>query len=191
MEIHLHFMAHAADLVPQLEALATFRAIVDIVHTCSKGFTSYCTISNTVKAIGIGGSVFLFVSVKMTNFLASSQETEARNLVARTCSKSLCLLLFPSTHEHTDSSLHAIRTLCALRHGMFHIIGKDTVDLDAFANFLTQPDTVEFGNDGQTIDSTAHSRWIHGYSRIKSPTLVSGISCRLPSSSSSVTFPLY
>ena len=32
-------------------------------------------------------------------FLASSQEAEARNLVALTRSKGLCLLLFPSTHD--------------------------------------------------------------------------------------------
>ena len=50
--------------------------------------------------------------------------------------------------------LHTIRTMCALRHGLFHI-GKDRVDLDAFAEFLTQPDTVDFANDGLTIDSSA------------------------------------
>ncbi len=154
VEIHHHIQQNAAELVPKLEALATLRAIVEIVHTCPKGFTSYCTISNTVKAIGIGGSASLFVSVKMSAFLASTQEAEARNLVALTRSKGLCLRLLPSTHERTDSSLHALRTLCAYRHGMFHI-GKDTVDLDAFATFLTQPDTVDFGLDGQTVDSTA------------------------------------
>ena len=37
---------------------------------------------------------------------------------------------------------------------MFHI-GKDRVDLDSFAAFLTQPDTVEFAHDGITIDSCA------------------------------------
>ena len=37
---------------------------------------------------------------------------------------------------------------------MFHI-GKDRVDLDSFAAFLTQPDTVEFAHDGITIDTTA------------------------------------
>ena len=129
-------------------------AIVETVHTCPKGFASYCTISNTVKAIGIGGSASLFASVKMSNFLASSQEAEARNLVALTRGKGLCLLLLPSTHEHTESPLHTIRTMCALRHGLFHI-GKDRVELDAFAAFLTQPDTVDFANDGVTIDSSA------------------------------------
>ena len=154
MEIYHHIQAHADELVPQLEAHATLRAIVEIVHTCPKGFASYCTISNTVKAIGIGGSASLFASVKMSNFLASSQEAEARNLVALTRTKGLCLLLLPSTHEHTESPLHTIRTMCALRHGLFHI-GKDRVELDAFAAFLTQPDTVDFANDGVTIDSTA------------------------------------
>ena len=79
---------------------------------------------------------------------------EARNLVALTRSKGLCLLLFPSTHLHPTGPLHSIRTMCALRHGMFHI-GKDRVDLDSFAAFLTQPDTVEFAHDGVTIDTTA------------------------------------
>ena len=139
---------------PQLEAFATLKAIVEIVHSCPKGFTSYCAISNTVKAIGIGGSASLFVTVKMSSFLADSQEAEARNLVALTRSKGLCLLLFPTTHVHPTGPLHSLRTLCALRHGMFHI-GKDRVDLDSFAAFLTQPDTVEFAHDGITIDSRA------------------------------------
>ena len=154
MEIYNHIQAHAEELVPQLEAFATLRAIVEIVHTCPKGFASYCTISNTVKAIGIGGSASLFASVKMSSFLASTQEAEARNLVALTRSKGLCLLLLPSTHEHTESPLHTIRTMCALRHGLFHI-GKDSVDLDAFAAFLSQPDTVDFAHDGITIDGSA------------------------------------
>ena len=124
------------------------------IHSCPKGFTSYCAISNTVKAIGIGGSASLFVTVKMSSFLADSQEAEARNLVALTRSKGLCLLLFPTTHVHPTGPLHSLRTLCALRHGMFHI-GKDRVDLDSFAAFLTQPDTVEFAHDGITIDSRA------------------------------------
>ena len=66
----------------------------------------------------------------------------------------VCLLLFPTTHMHPTGPLHSLRTLCALRHGMFHI-GKDRVDLDSFAAFLTQPDTVEFAQDGITIDSCA------------------------------------
>ena len=82
------------------------------------------------------------------------EEAEARNLVALTRSKGLCLLLFPTTHVHPTGPLHSLRTLCALRHGMFHI-GKDRVDLDSFAAFLTQPDTVEFAHDGITIDSRA------------------------------------
>ena len=90
----------------------------------------------------------------MSSFLADSQEAEARNLVALTRSKGLCLLLFPTTHVHPTGPLHSLRTLCALRHGMFHI-GKDRVDLDSFAAFLTQPDTVEFAHDGITIDSRA------------------------------------
>ena len=154
MEIYWHIQKHSDVLTPQLETFATLKAIVEIVHSCPKGLTSYCTISNTVKAIGIGGSASLFVTVKMSSFLADSQEAEARNLVALTRSKGLCLLLFPTTHLHPTGPLHSIRTLCALRHGMFHI-GKDRVDLDSFAAFLTQPDTVEFTHDGITIDTTA------------------------------------
>ena len=154
MEIYWHIQKHSDVLTPQLEAFATLKAIVEIVHSCPKGFTSYCAISNTVKAIGIGGSASLFVTVKMSSFLADSQEAEARNLVALTRSKGLCLLLFPTTHVHPTGPLHSLRTLCALRHGMFHI-GKDRVDLDSFAAFLTQPDTVEFAHDGITIDSRA------------------------------------
>ena len=154
MEIYWHIQKHSDVLTPQLEAFATLKAIVEIVHSCPKGFTSYCAISNTVKAIGIGGSASLFVTVKMSSFLADSQEAEARNLVALTRSKGLCLLLFPTTHVHPTGPLHSLRTLCALRHGMFHI-GKDRVDLDSFAAFLTQPDTVEFAHDGITIDSCA------------------------------------
>ena len=154
MEIYWHIQKHSEVLTPQLEAFATLKAIVEIVHSCPKGFTSYCAISNTVKAIGIGGSASLFVTVKMSSFLADSQEAEARNLVALTRSKGLCLLLFPTTHVHPTGPLHSLRTLCALRHGMFHI-GKDRVDLDSFAAFLTQPDTVEFAHDGITIDSRA------------------------------------
>ena len=96
MEIYRHIQKHSDELTPQLEAFATLKAIVEIVHSCPKGFTSYCAISNTVKAVGIGGSASLFVTVKMSSFLADSQEAEARNLVALTRSKGLCLLLFPT-----------------------------------------------------------------------------------------------
>ena len=92
MEIYWHIQKHSDELTPQLETFATLKAIVEIVHSCPKGFTT--------------------------------------------------------------GPLHSLRTLCALRHGMFHI-GKDRVDLDSFAAFLTQPDTVEFAHDGITIDSCA------------------------------------
>ena len=60
----------------------------------------------------------------------------------------------PAQHLHPTGPLHSLRSLCALRHGMFHI-GKDRVDLDFFAAFLTQPDTVKFAHDGITIDTRA------------------------------------
>ena len=64
-----------------------------------QGFTAYCTISNisnTVKAIGIGGTASICFSSKVTPFLTQSREAMARNIVALTRSKGLCVLLLPS-----------------------------------------------------------------------------------------------
>ena len=53
---------------------------------------------------------------------------------------------------------------------MFHI-GKDRVDLDSFAAFLTQPDTVEFAHDGITIDTFfwLYAAWVR--SRAERPSV--------------------
>ena len=79
-----------------LEARASLPTIVNIALTYPRGFVTYCTISNTVKAIGIGGSASLFLSAKFTSFIASSDEADARNLVALTRSKGLSVILLPS-----------------------------------------------------------------------------------------------
>ena len=153
MEIHNWIVSHP-ELLPELHALATLETIVDIVHASPKGFTSYCTISNTVRAIGIGGSASLYFSVKMSPFLGQSREADARNLVALTRSKGLCALLLPSTHEHPDSALHALRTLRAFRHGIFHV-GKDPIKVQLLAQFLTQPDVALLHADGLTVSTQA------------------------------------
>ena len=63
----------------------------------------------------------------------------ARNIVALTRSKGLCVLLLPSTQEFRFSFLHTLRTLCAYRHGLYHI-GSAPPDLDRLATFLSLPD---------------------------------------------------
>ena len=84
---NLAIFAHIKDdapLILELETLATLPTIISIAIDFPRYFTSYCTLSNTVKAIGIGGTASLFLSVKMSRFLADSKEAEARNLVALT-----------------------------------------------------------------------------------------------------------
>ena len=96
LAIHSH-IKDDAPLIQELETLATLPAIVKLVKDFPRFFTSYCTLSNTVKAIGIGGTASLFLSIKMSGFLANSREAEARNLVALTRSKGLCVVLLPFT----------------------------------------------------------------------------------------------
>ena len=64
-----------------LERMATLETIVQIAIDFPKGFSSYCTISNTVKAIGIGGVASVFLSIKISDFLTLTKEAQARNLV--------------------------------------------------------------------------------------------------------------
>ena len=93
----------------------------------------------TVKAIGIGGVASVFVSCKISDFLTKTKEAQARNLVALTRSKGLCVLLLPSTDRFPHSSLHFLRALCAFRHGMFSI-GASPIDLPKLGAFISQPD---------------------------------------------------
>ena len=47
--------------------------MVDIALTYTRGFSTYWPISNTVKAIGIGGPASLLLPTKMTAFLAAGR----------------------------------------------------------------------------------------------------------------------
>ena len=138
LDIH-QFLSTRPDLINQLLPHATLSNIVHIARSNPQGFSAYCTISNTVKAIGIGGTASIYLSAKVTPFLTQSREAMARNIVALTRSKGLCVLLLPSTQEFRFSFLHTLRTLCAYRHGLYHI-GNAPPDLDRLATFLSRPD---------------------------------------------------
>ena len=142
-EIHTKICNDQA-LHQDLERRATIETIVQIALDFPKGFSSYCTIFNTVKAIGIGGVASVFVSCKISNFLTKTKEAQARNLVALTRSKGLCILLLPSTDRFSTSSLHFLRTLCAFRHGMFSI-GASPIDIPKLGAFITQSDVTHEG----------------------------------------------
>ena len=137
-EIHAK-ISNDPTLHQDLERRATVETIVQIALDFPKGFSSYCTISNTVKAIGIGGVASIFVSCKISDFLTKTKEAQARNLVALTRSKGLCVLLLPSTDKFITSSLHFLPTLCAFRHGMFSI-GASPIDIPKLGTFITQSD---------------------------------------------------
>ena len=130
-----------APLIRELETRATLPVIISLAMDFPRYFTSYCTLSNTVKAIGIAGTASLFLSVKMSRFLADSKEAEARNLVALTRSKGLCVVLLPFTDKFPSSALHSLRTLCGYRRGIF-TVGSAPLNHLALAEFLSQPDTV-------------------------------------------------
>ena len=138
LDIH-HFLSTHPEFIDQLLPHATLSNIVLIARSNPQGFSAYCTISNTVKAIGIGGTASIYLSAKVTPFLTQSREAMARNIVALTRSKGLCVLLLPSTQEFPFSFLHTLRTLCAYRHGIYHI-GNAPPDLDRLATFLSLPD---------------------------------------------------
>ena len=142
-EIHTK-ISNNPTLHQNLERMATIETIVQVALDFPKGFSSYCTISNTVKAIGIGGVASVFVSCKISDFLTKTKEAQARNLVALTRSKGLRILLLPSTDRFPNSSLHFLRTLCAFRHGMFSI-GASSIDLPKLGAFITQPDVTHEG----------------------------------------------
>ena len=143
-EIHAK-ISNNPTLHQDLERRATIDTIVQVALDFPKGFSSYCTISNTVKAIGIGGVASVFVSCKISDFLTKTKEAQARNLVALTRSKGLCILLLPSTDRFPNSSLHFLRTLCAFRHGMFSIVASP-IDHPKLGAFISQPDVMHDGN---------------------------------------------
>ena len=111
-----------------------------------------------------GGTASLFFSIKISDFLTTTKEAQSRNLVALTRSKGLSVVLLP-TNDGDTHSLHFFRTMCAYRHGLFHIGALD-IDLNALAAFLVQPDT----------------RFLRkvGYLHTRSPGMVRGIFCPLP-----------
>jgi len=137
LDIHQYLTDHP-DLIPQLLPHTTLSNLIHIARSNPQGFTAYCTISNTVKAIGIGGTASLYFSAKVTSFLTQSREAMARNIVALTRSKRLCVLLLPSTQDFRFSFLHTLRTLCAYRHGLYHI-RSGPPDLERLATFLSLP----------------------------------------------------
>ena len=139
-----------------LESRASLSTIVNIALTYPRGFVTYCTISNTVKAIGIGGSASLFLSAKFTKFIASSDEADARNLVALTRSKGLSVILLPPATQFVASPLHSLLTQCAFRRGIFNI-GADDLDIEALAGFLSQPDTTQAGDPALYTSAS----WLH------------------------------
>ena len=139
-----------------LESRASLSTIVNIALTYPRGFVTYCTISNTVKAIGIGGSASLFVSAKFTSFIAASEEADARNLVALTRSKGVSVILLPPATQFVASPLHSLLTQCAFRHGIFNI-GADDLDIEALAGFLSQPDTTQAGDPALYTSAS----WLH------------------------------
>ena len=59
-------------------------------------------------------------------------------------SKGLSLLVLPTTTKYFDSALHSITTQCSVRHGLFNL-GAEDLDIQRFADFLVQPDTIHNG----------------------------------------------
>ena len=141
--IHEYIQNHS-EIQTALVQRCSLHEIVDCCLLYTRGFATYCTISNTVNAIGIGGAASLFISIKMSDFLSSSPEADARNLVALTRSKGLSLIVLPTTTKYFDSALHSITTQCSVRHGLF-TLGAADLDIHRFADFLTQPDTIHNG----------------------------------------------
>ena len=141
--LHEYIQQHP-DIQTALVQRCSLSEIVDCCLLYTRGFATYCTISNTVKAIGIGGAASLFISIKISDFLSSSPEADARNLVALTRSKGLSLLVLPATTKYFNSALHSITTQCSVRHGLFNL-GAEDLDIQRFADFLTQPDTTYNG----------------------------------------------
>ena len=138
-DIHRYITGNEA-LKEDLQSRASISLIVELATSYPRGFATYCTVSNTVRAIGIGGTASLFLSAKMFTFLAASPAADARNLVALTRSKGLSVLLLPTTQKFIDCSLHSILTQCAWRHGIFHV-GTADLDTQALADYISQPDT--------------------------------------------------
>ena len=164
-DIHRYITGNEA-LKEDLQSRASISLIVELATSYPRGFATYCTVSNTVRAIGIGGTASLFLSAKMSTFLAASPAADARNLVALTRSKGLSVLLLPTTQKFIDCSLHSILTQCAWRHGIFHV-GTADLDTQALADYISQPDTTL--NDQPSVFTSSP-----GFTPTKSHLLAAG-----------------
>ena len=108
-------------LIRDLEARATLPAIVDIALTHPKGFLRVLHRFKHSQSYWYRRGCLPLPLRQDLRILTSTREAQARNLVALTRSKGLCVLLLPSTDRFPTSSLHFLRTLCAFRHGMFSL----------------------------------------------------------------------
>ena len=175
-DIHRYITGNT-DLQAHLQSRASLSLIVDLATSYPCGFATYCTVSNTVRAIGIGGTASLFLSAKMSTFLAASPAADARNLVALTRSKGLSVLLLPTTQKFIDCSLHSILTQCAWRHGIFHV-GTADLDIQALADYISQPDTTL--NDQPSVftsESWLYTHQITSFGRCPLPMPLPGYAC--------------
>ena len=120
-KIHVK-ICNDSTLHQDLERRATIETMSRSPLTFPKGFSSYCTISNTVKAIGIGGVASVFVSCK-----SRTSTPKPRKHKPATWSPS------PAVRAYASSSFPALtvlllllciplRTLCAFRHGMLALV---------------------------------------------------------------------
>ena len=89
-------------------------------------------------------------------YFASSDEADARNLVALTRSKGLSVILLPPATQFVASPLHSLLTQCAFRHGIFNI-GAEDLDIEALADFISQPDTTQAGEPAVYTSAS----WLH------------------------------
>ena len=60
-DIHRYITGNEA-LKEDLQSRASISLIVELATSYPRGFATYCTVSNTVRAIGIGGTASLFLS---------------------------------------------------------------------------------------------------------------------------------
>jgi len=89
-------------------------------------------------------------------YFASSDEADARNLVALTRSKGLSVILLPPATQFVASPLHSLLTQCAFRRGIFNI-GAEDLDIEALADFISQPDTTQAGEPAVYTSAS----WLH------------------------------
>ena len=76
--------------------------------------------------------------------------------MALTRRKGLSFILLPPATQFVASPLHSLLTQCAFRHGIFNI-GADDLDIEALADFLSQPDTTQAGDSALYTSAS----WLH------------------------------